>query len=697
MNTEDLIPQHDCVLSANPVLPPDFLARQIQSEAMTALPAVRIPRAVAYLRRSKKEENDSIERQTERTTFYASDRLKQTIAHFYIDKGKTGETWHRKQFKKMMEDAEAGAFTILIVEEVDRLGRTLAIVSTVCDRLARLGIEVHTLAKGGVVQLVDVAFGGMMATQHQVLLKERTKDGLWRAVKKGAQCSLCWGYKKAPGKNGGRVVDESLRPHIEWMFQARLDGMTLAQIAKVMNDRKLPKRFAKTPWISAEVRDILLNMIYAGIFVFGRNRQWRDVETDKIMKEARHSDDWHKSKVPHCQIVSIETWNAVYRTFNKNKPGPKRGKTFLSGKVHCAYCARPMTYHQSQGKNFRVYTCRLGQTEHSPAQVVDFTWLNELVLNTIRGYLADEALEMQFQQELHQHYSEAIDEAAESREELTKRHGELKEQLKRAFDDEIADRFPTEIAAERTKSLTDEFKWVQAQLAALPKPQTGLPQVDPERRKSLLLAFDLLLHLVNQHGRQQVAFNPTELQILETVRKMVKSIEVTAIEGTYAQRVRVTILLQHVYGLAYPSFAQSETERVVEAVCHRRMNTGSEAMIEQTFRKGLYVSTEAEFSAIIERHGDALRPLFAKDPSMIVATIDTLFFMATMGTPLRFLRHLRPWDEHRGIGRGIRKLVTTGLWYEICSLLRTDFADRYATLHQALVDPAVPKRSWIES
>jgi hypothetical protein len=188
---------------------------------------------------------------------------------------------------------------------------------------------------------------------------------------------------------------------------------------------------------------------------------------------------------------------------------------------------------------------------------------------------------------------------------------------------------------------------------------------------------------------------PTELQILETVRKMVKSIEVTAIEGTYAQRVRVAILLKHVYGLGYPSFDQAEAEKVVEAICHRRMNTGSEAMIEQTFRKGLYVSSEAEFNAIMEQHSDALMLLFSKDPSMIRVTIDTLLFMATMGTPLRFLRHLRPWREHSRVGKAIRKLVARELWYEICGLFRTDFADRYATLHKALVDPAFPKRHWI--
>jgi putative DNA-invertase from lambdoid prophage Rac len=81
---------------------------------------------------------------------------------------------------------------VLIVTQLDRLGRNAIDVASTVNRLARMGVRVHCLALGG-VDLTSPA--GRMTMQvitavaefEKDLLVERTKSGLVRARAEGAK------------------------------------------------------------------------------------------------------------------------------------------------------------------------------------------------------------------------------------------------------------------------------------------------------------------------------------------------------------------------------------------------------------------------------------------------------------------------------------------------------------------------------
>lgn len=129
----------------------------------------------------------------------------------------------RKGFSSLLHKMESG--DILVVTELDRLGRDAVDVSTTVAKLEEMGIRVHCLALGG-VDLTSPAGKMTMNVINAVaqferdLLIERTQAGLARA--------------KAEGKNLGRPP--ALSSDDQQRVLAKLEtGEAVAAIAREFN------------------------------------------------------------------------------------------------------------------------------------------------------------------------------------------------------------------------------------------------------------------------------------------------------------------------------------------------------------------------------------------------------------------------------------------------------------------------------
>lgn len=128
----------------------------------------------------------------------------------------------RPQFEQMMQDAQAGKFTVLVIWAIDRFGRLMA--GNIRDLLAldQLGIKVLSarepwLDTAGPVRELLIAIFSWVAQQERDRLIERTNAGIAHA--------------KASGKRWGNISRGLLPPSLHgpiierWLDEGRPDGL----------------------------------------------------------------------------------------------------------------------------------------------------------------------------------------------------------------------------------------------------------------------------------------------------------------------------------------------------------------------------------------------------------------------------------------------------------------------------------------
>lgn len=111
----------------------------------------------------------------------------------YEDVGISGVKSSRPGLDKMLEDAEAGRFEVLLVWKIDRVGRSLANLLAVIERLNNCGVGfesahdpgISTTSATGTLMLGIV---GAFAGYERSVLIERTRAGVARAQALGKHC-----------------------------------------------------------------------------------------------------------------------------------------------------------------------------------------------------------------------------------------------------------------------------------------------------------------------------------------------------------------------------------------------------------------------------------------------------------------------------------------------------------------------------
>src|SRR5947209_12127715 len=107
-----------------------------------------IPVAVYYRMSDDRQEN-SIERQRSQVIPYAKKHGYQIVRE-YIDLGISGsEITKRKEFQRMLRDAQAGHFQGILIDDKDRFGRFDSIDSgEIVGPLRRKGVWLEAVAQG---------------------------------------------------------------------------------------------------------------------------------------------------------------------------------------------------------------------------------------------------------------------------------------------------------------------------------------------------------------------------------------------------------------------------------------------------------------------------------------------------------------------------------------------------------------------
>ena len=282
----------------------------------------------AYCRVStdKADQLNSLEAQKDFFAEYTQ-RTGDNLVRLYADEGISGtKIKHRREFLRMMADAEHGLFDMVVVKDISRFARNTVDLLQNIRKLKALGIETQFLTANmtsmGNSEFVLTIFGAL-AQEESANTSKRVKFGKKLNAEKGRVPNIVYGYDKIIGDYFNLTVNQEeaavVRQIYHWYTQ---EGYGAAKISNLLNERKVRTK-RNCQWSQNGICRILTNELYTGKIINGK-QEVTDFLTGR--REDRDETEWMVVERPDLQIVDKETFDQAQRIMTE------RGKAFKVNK-----------------------------------------------------------------------------------------------------------------------------------------------------------------------------------------------------------------------------------------------------------------------------------------------------------------------------------------------------------------------------
>lgn len=265
----------------------------------------------AYCRVStdKTDQLNSLETQKEFFLEYTK-RTGDNLIKLYADEGISGtKIKNRKEFQRMLADAEKGLFDMVVVKDISRFARNTVDLLQSVRRLKSLGIETQFLTANmtsmGNSEFVLTIFGAL-AQEESANTSKRIKFGKKMNAEKGRVPNIVFGYDKTIGDYFNLSINENEAMAIRQIFQWYTgEGYGGSKIANMLNERGIkPKR--GNNWSQNSVCRILTNEIYTGKIINGKE-EIADFLTGQ--RKEKDESEWLVTIRPELRIIEDEVFD----------------------------------------------------------------------------------------------------------------------------------------------------------------------------------------------------------------------------------------------------------------------------------------------------------------------------------------------------------------------------------------------------
>jgi site-specific DNA recombinase len=283
----------------------------------------------------------------------------------YEDKELSGSsTFERLGWQRLMRDAEARKFDLVLAEDVDRLVRDEADYHLARKRLTYWGVRIFT-AHGGEVTAIEGSLRAMMSAQFLDNLAHKVRRGLGGVLRDGRHPGgRAYGYRAVDGKPGELAIVDSEAEVVCKIFASYVAGRTPRDIASELN-RKGVKPPRGDRWAGSTINGnakrkngILQNEIYRGTILWNRVKMLRDPDTGRRVSRVNPQSEWQSVDAPHLRIVDEKTFRAAQerkRSVGFMSPRESRKpKRMLSGLLRCESCGAGMSSVGADRKGIRI-------------------------------------------------------------------------------------------------------------------------------------------------------------------------------------------------------------------------------------------------------------------------------------------------------------------------------------------------------
>lgn len=325
-----------------------------------------------HSKKHKTEDSGSIRNQKAMLLEY-SIRQGWEVYDIYSDDNYTGSDRNRPEFTRLLNDAKAHRFDIILCKSQSRFTRELELVEKYINGL-------FPLWRIRFVSLVDNAdtanrgnkksrqINGLVNEWYLEDMSENIRSVLTNRRKSGFHIGAfaLYGYKKDPEQKGHLLVDAEAAATVREIFTLFSQGYGKTAIARMLNDRGIPnpteykrlhglryqqpKRKNSTLWKYSAISDMLTNEMYIGNMVQGK---YGSVSYKTKQNKPRPKEEWYRVEHTHEAIIDRDLWERVQALItSRAKPFTAGTVGLFARKVRCANCGYTMRSSKNRGKHY---------------------------------------------------------------------------------------------------------------------------------------------------------------------------------------------------------------------------------------------------------------------------------------------------------------------------------------------------------
>ncbi len=319
-------------------------------------------RAVIYARYSSEMQREASIADQVRICRRRIDEAHWQFTEVYADRGISGASQLRPGYQKLIEDARARRFDVVVAESIDRLSRDQEHIAALFKLLNFCGIPLITIAEGEISEL-HVGLKGTMSALYLKDLAQKTHRGLEGRVRLGRSAGgVSYGYDvvRAIGADGEpttgeRIINEAEATFVRRIFTEFAAGRSPRAICASLNHQGVagPRN---SPWGASTIygnwrrgTGLLNNELYVGRLVWNRQRFVKEPDTGRRQARLNPREAWIIEDVPKLRIVDDDLWQEVKArqeaTRSEITTGrevrferARRPKYLFSGLIRCGAC-----------------------------------------------------------------------------------------------------------------------------------------------------------------------------------------------------------------------------------------------------------------------------------------------------------------------------------------------------------------------
>jgi DNA invertase Pin-like site-specific DNA recombinase len=427
-------------------------------------------------KREEKDDSESIQNQKSMLLSYAV-KQEWEVYHIYSDDDFTGADRNRPAFNKLLEEAEARKFDIVLCKSQSRFTRELELVEKyIHDLFPIWGIRFISI-----VDNADTAVkGNKKARQINGLINEWFLEDLSENIRSVFKTKkengyhigafALYGYIKNPDKKGHLIIDEEAAEVVREVFNLFVNGYGKSVIAKMLNDRGIPnpteykrrkglrycqaKNKNSTLWKYFAISDMLINEMYIGNMVQGR---YKSVSYKSKTNKPCPKDEWVVVPNTHEPIIERDLWNRVQEFIKqKAKPFGDTGKVgIFAKKTKCMNCEYTMLSSKNHGKRYLKCGTKHISKDSCIGAFVPVAELEELVLAELRELMHEYLDKSELERRLE--FNSKLQQSVDEREKVIQAYKKRVEECSKAVKNLYLDKTREVITEDDFISLSKDF------------------------------------------------------------------------------------------------------------------------------------------------------------------------------------------------------------------------------------------------